>query len=85
MWTMDKDTLNAFVEELKAGAGAPSTPAVVDLANAGPDGNSQDSNYCEVKFKTTIPPFSYTTLMTVNDKNAFEKREPSRWTYKLWP
>lgn len=23
MWTMDKDTLNAFVEDLKTGAGSP--------------------------------------------------------------
>lgn len=23
--------------------------------------------------------------MTVNDKSAFEKKEPNRWSYKLWP
>lgn len=33
MWTMDKDTLNAFVEDLKAGKGAPAGPgAEIDLS-----------------------------------------------------
>jgi hypothetical protein len=39
---MDKDTLNAFVEDLKAGKGAPAeAPAEVDLAAApGDDANT---------------------------------------------
>jgi len=35
MWTIDKDTLNAFVEELKNGAGEAAPAAEVDLGAAG--------------------------------------------------
>jgi len=34
MWSIDKDTLSAFVEELKGGAGAAAAPDAVNLGAA---------------------------------------------------
>lgn len=82
MWTIDKDSLNAFVEELKGGAGAAAPPpAEVDLGAEG--GAVNESPTCQIDFKTAIPPFSYVTLMTEKDKELFSKGEPLNWEFKL--
>lgn len=80
MWTIDKDTLNAFVEELKNGAGEAAPAAEVDLGAAG-GGNASPT--CQIEFKTALPPFSYVTLMTEKDKDLFSKKTPLNWQFKL--
>jgi len=72
-----------YSETLKTKVDAPPDPTVpIDIAD---ESLANPNPKCEIKFKTTLMPFSYVTLMTEHDKFEFEKFPISNWEFKLTP
>lgn len=83
MYTMSEDTLEMFLKAQKDQK-IQEVKDIVDIGGGAAKAKKASSYSCAVTFKTHLPPFSYTTLITDDDKDLLED-EDDDWTYHLTP